>query len=46
MEFCPSDDENDMDKKLQVVKYYNELLNERIRRKKFVIERGFLDNKR
>lgn len=46
MEFFDEDDENDVNLKNSVIELYNARLDERIRRKKFVIERGLLDLKR
>lgn len=43
MEFCADDDEQEIELKMKVVDYYNTILNERTRRKRFVIERGFFD---
>lgn len=43
MEFCADDDDDEVALKMRVVDYYNTILNERTRRKRFVIERGFLD---
>ena len=46
MEFNDDDTEEERTLKLQVLEYYNARLDERIRRKKFVIERGLLDLKK
>jgi transcriptional adapter 2-alpha len=46
MEFFDDDDESDVKLKYNVIELYNARLDERIRRKKFVIERGILDIKR
>lgn len=46
MEFNDDDTEEETKLKYQVLEYYNARLDERIRRKKFVIERGLLDLKK
>lgn len=46
MEFFEDDNEQDIQLKYDVIELYNARLDERIRRKKFVIERGILDFKR
>mmetsp|Transcript_22719 Transcript_22719/g.17145 ORF Transcript_22719/g.17145 Transcript_22719/m.17145 type:complete len:217 (+) Transcript_22719:345-995(+) len=46
MEFFDDDIESDIKLKNEVIELYNARLDERIRRKKFVIERGILDFKR
>ena len=46
MEFLDEDTKEERDLKLKVLEYYNARLDERIRRKKFVIERGLLDLKK
>lgn len=46
MEFNEDDTEEETKLKYQVLEYYNARLDERIRRKKFVIERGLLDLKK
>lgn len=46
MEFCEDDTEQDIKLKEEVIQLYNARLDERIRRKKFVIERGLLDIKK
>ena len=46
MEFFDDDTESDIKLKNDVIELYNARLDERIRRKKFVIERGILDFKR
>ena len=46
MEFFEDDIESDVKLKNEVIELYNARLDERIRRKKFVIERGILDFKR
>ena len=45
MEFNDDDNEEETRLKFQVLEYYNARLDERIRRKKFVIDRGLLDLK-
>lgn len=46
MEFFDDDNKDNTDLKTSVIELYNARLDERIRRKKFVIERGLLDLKR
>ena len=46
MEFFEEDTEEQIQLKNSVIELYNARLDERIRRKKFVIERGLLDLKR
>ena len=46
MEFFDEDTDEDVNLKHSVIELYNARLDERIRRKKFVIERGLLDLKR
>lgn len=46
MEFFDDDTEQDTQLKNDVIELYNARLDERIRRKKFVIERGLLDFKK
>lgn len=46
MEFNEDDTEEETKLKFQVLEYYNARLDERIRRKKFVIDRGLLDLKK
>lgn len=46
MEFCEDDTDMDIKLKEEVIQLYNARLDERIRRKKFVIERGLLDIKK
>lgn len=46
MEFFDEDTEENIQLKNSVIELYNARLDERIRRKKFVIERGLLDLKR
>ena len=46
MEFFEEDTEENIQLKNSVIELYNARLDERIRRKKFVIERGLLDLKR
>lgn len=46
MEFYDDDNEQDIKLKNEVIDLYNARLDERIRRKKFVIERGILDFKK
>lgn len=46
MEFFDDDTESDIKLKNDVIELYNARLDERIRWKKFVIERGILDFKR
>jgi len=46
MEFFDEDTEEQIQLKNSVIELYNSRLDERIRRKKFVIERGLLDLKR
>jgi len=46
MEFSEDDTEQEAKLKFQVLEYYNARLDERIRRKKFVIDRGLLDLKK
>lgn len=46
MEFFEDDTEENIQLKNSVIELYNARLDERIRRKKFVIERGLLDLKR
>ena len=46
MEFFDDDIESDIKLKNEVIELYNARLDERVRRKKFVIERGILDFKR
>uniref|UniRef100_A0A7S3JP72 Transcriptional adapter 2 n=1 Tax=Euplotes harpa TaxID=151035 RepID=A0A7S3JP72_9SPIT len=46
MEFNEDDTEEETKLKYKVLEYYNARLDERIRRKKFVIERGLLDLKK
>lgn len=46
MEFFDDDTQEDISLKNDVIELYNARLDERIRRKKFVIERGILDFKR
>jgi len=46
MEFFEEDTEEQIKLKNSVIDLYNARLDERIRRKKFVIERGLLDLKR
>ncbi len=45
MEFCDDDKKSDVDLKYEVLKLYNAKLDERIRRKKFVIDKGLVDVK-
>ena len=46
MEFFEDDNQENIDLKNSVIELYNARLDERIRRKKFVIERGLLDLKK
>jgi transcriptional adapter 2-alpha len=46
LEFFDDDTEDDIKLKNEVIELYNARLDERIRRKKFVTERGLLDFKR
>ena len=46
MEFFDDDTNEDVQLKNDVIELYNARLDERIRRKKFVIERGILDFKK
>lgn len=46
LEFFDDDTQQDIKLKQDVIKLYNARLDERIRRKKFVIERGILDFKK
>lgn len=46
MEFFDEDNEETLNLKNSIIELYNARLDERIRRKKFVIERGLLDIKR
>ncbi len=46
MEFFDEDKKSEEDLKYEILKLYNARLDERIRRKKFVIEKGLLDTKR
>jgi transcriptional adapter 2-alpha len=46
MEFYDDDNENDIKLKNDVIELYNARLDERIRRKDFVIKRGILDFKK
>lgn len=46
MELRPDDDPSDRELKRQVLRWYNAKLDERERRKQFVIDRGLLDYKR
>lgn len=46
MEFFDDDTEADIQLKNDVIELYNARLDERIRRKKFVIDRGLLDFKK
>lgn len=46
MEFSEEDPEEEVKLKLQVLEHYNAWIDERIRRKKFVIERNILDFKK
>lgn len=46
MEFNDDDTEEEIQLKFKVLEYYNARLDERIRRKKFVIDRGLLDLKK
>ena len=46
MEFFDDDTQEDIQLKNEVIELYNARLDERIRRKKFVIERGILDYKK
>lgn len=46
MEFFEEDTEENIQLKNSVIELYNARLDERIRRKKFVIDRGLLDLKR
>ena len=46
MEFFDDDTEQDTQLKNDVIELYNARLDERIKRKKFVIERGLLDFKK
>ena len=45
MEFSPDDHPSERELKLQVIGIYNHKLDERNRRKEFVIERGLIDFK-
>ena len=45
MELFTDDSQEDTELKNNVIQLYNERLDERIRRKKFMIERGLLDSK-
>mmetsp|Transcript_16109 Transcript_16109/g.17449 ORF Transcript_16109/g.17449 Transcript_16109/m.17449 type:complete len:565 (+) Transcript_16109:63-1757(+) len=45
MEFSPDDHPSEVELKLQVIRIYNTKLAERDRRKRFVIDRGFIDVK-
>jgi len=46
MEFSPDDHESEKELKLKIIEIYNSKLDERERRKKFVLERGLLDYKK
>jgi transcriptional adapter 2-alpha len=46
MEFNPDDHPSEKELKLQVIQIYNHKLTERDRRKRFVIDRGLIDNKK
>ena len=46
MEFFDDDTEQDVKLKTDVIELYNARLDERIRRKNFIIERGLLDLKK
>lgn len=46
MEFSENDSQEETNLKYKVLEYYNARLDERIRRKKFVVERGLLDIKK
>jgi len=46
MEFHPEDHPSEKELKLQVIQIYNHKLTERDRRKRFVIDRGLVDNKK
>ena len=46
MEFAEDDTEEERRLKFRVLEYYNARIDERIRRKKFIIERGLLDIKK
>ena len=44
MEFSPEDHESERELKLKIIEIYNSKLDERERRKKFVLERGLLSS--
>ena len=46
MEFFDDDKKSEQDLKYEILKLYNAKLDERIRRKKFVVEKGLLDAKK
>ena len=46
MEFSDDDTEEERKLKFLVLEYYNARIDERVRRKRFVIERGLLDVKK
>jgi len=46
MTFGPEDSKEEKELKLKILELYNRKLDERIRRKKFILERGLLDSKK